>query len=242
VSAAPQKIRIKRAAPYRPLKVISFLCVSGVLLGLVLYFGFTYRLQMQALAGRVLERLADGDNPSAQSSYPSPAQVVPAAPPDSKPSGNGIVREFADGDEPSSRTSRSSPKSPEAVDSPKRAENPKTRETSVSRKSVLDLIASGNLHYSRREYDSAIADYTEASHLSPRNAAALAYRGNTYHAMKRFDNAIADYTEAIRLDPNYAEAFYRRGIARQSKGDRAGGEADIKAARAIDPSAGVDAR
>jgi tetratricopeptide (TPR) repeat protein len=101
----------------------------------------------------------------------------------------------------------------------------------------LDLIASGNLHYALREYDNAIADYTEATSLDPRNAAAFAYRGNTYYAMKKYDNAIADCTEAIRLDPNYADAFYRRGIARQSKGDRAGGEADIKAARAIDPSA-----
>jgi len=96
-----------------------------------------------------------------------------------------------------------SPKGPEALDSLKSAENPKSREASDSPKSVLDLIASGNLHYALREYD----------------------------------NAIADYTEAIRLDPNYADAFYRRGIARQSKGDRAGGEADIKAARTIDPRA-----
>ena len=46
---------------------------------------------------------------------------------------------------------------------------------------------------------------------------------------------IADYAEAFRLDPDDAEALFRRGIARRLNGDKAGGDADVVAARKIDP-------
>jgi tetratricopeptide (TPR) repeat protein len=51
----------------------------------------------------------------------------------------------------------------------------------------------------------------------------------------RLDAAIADYDAALRRDPKIAESLYGRGIARQRKGDTAGGDADIAAAKAVKP-------
>jgi tetratricopeptide (TPR) repeat protein len=49
------------------------------------------------------------------------------------------------------------------------------------------------------------------------------------------DRAIADFEQAIRLQPALAVGLYWRGIAKRLKGDAAAGEADIAAARKIDP-------
>jgi tetratricopeptide (TPR) repeat protein len=59
-----------------------------------------------------------------------------------------------------------------------------------------------------------------------------------------YDRAIADfteviriYTEVIRLDPTDAAwAWYSRGRIKRKKGDVKGSQADIAAAKAIDPN------
>ena len=64
-----------------------------------------------------------------------------------------------------------------------------------------------------RNYQAAIADYTEAIRLKPDDAVAHAGRGDAYNWLKQYDKAIGDYTEAIRLKPDYAEAYNDRGAA-----------------------------
>ena len=44
-----------------------------------------------------------------------------------------------------------------------------------------------------------------------------------------------DFEQAIRLQPALAAGLYWRGIAKRLKGDAAAGEADIDAAKKIDP-------
>ena len=58
-------------------------------------------------------------------------------------------------------------------------------------------------------------------------------RGLVYLKLGRLDEAIADFVAALSIDPKLAFALYGRGLARQKKGDQAGGEADIAAARAL---------
>ena len=50
--------------------------------------------------------------------------------------------------------------------------------------------------------------------------------------------AIDDFSSALRLDPKLASALYGRGLARIKNGDKAGGDADISAAKTI--HAGID--
>jgi len=60
-------------------------------------------------------------------------------------------------------------------------------------------------------------------------------RGFVYLKLGQFDNAIADYNAVLKLKPKLAISLYNRGLAKQKKGDSAGGDADIAAAKAIDP-------
>ena len=62
----------------------------------------------------------------------------------------------------------------------------------------------------KREFDKAIADFTEAIHLIPNYAAGYVFRGNCYANTLEFDKALADYTEAIRVAPEFA-AYGNRG-------------------------------
>ncbi|GBU21202.1 hypothetical protein R80B4_01091 [Fibrobacteres bacterium R8-0-B4] len=100
-----------------------------------------------------------------------------------------------------------------------------------------EYIKRGDEYLGKSEFDSAIADYTEAIRLSPDNAMAYRKRGNVYAEMfdayawiefsyrihriirirkgsddgKKYDLAVADFTEALRLDPNNAEVYFQRG-------------------------------
>ena len=49
-------------------------------------------------------------------------------------------------------------------------------------------------------YDEAIADYTQAVNLDPKDADAYTDRAWAYDDKGRYDEAIADFTEALRLD------------------------------------------
>jgi len=48
--------------------------------------------------------------------------------------------------------------------------------------------------------------------------------------LKQADAAIADYDAALKANPNDASSLYGRGVAKQLKGDMAGGSADMAAA------------
>ena len=68
------------------------------------------------------------------------------------------------------------------------------------------MLESGDIHFRRGEYDKAIADYTEAIRLNPKDAEERCNRGSVRYAKGEYDKAIADCTEAIRLDPRLAAA------------------------------------
>jgi tetratricopeptide (TPR) repeat protein len=87
------------------------------------------------------------------------------------------------------------------------------------------------------EEERAIADFSEAIRLAPDQAAAAYYnRGRAWYRLKDYARALADLGEAARLDPTDADTLYARGLARRANGDIRGGEADIAAAKKIDPN------
>ena len=88
------------------------------------------------------------------------------------------------------------------------------------------------------ELDAALTDCTAALKLRPKYTDALDSRGLTHLKLNQFDRAIADFDAALRLSPRWASALYGRGKAKLKKGDRAGGNADIQAAKAI--NSGID--
>ena len=69
----------------------------------------------------------------------------------------------------------------------------------------------------KNQFDSALADYTEAIRLQSKNAYLYKNRGSVWMEKRDYDNAIADFTEAIRIDPDYASAYSKRAIAWHAK-------------------------
>jgi Tfp pilus assembly protein PilF len=87
----------------------------------------------------------------------------------------------------------------------------------------------------KRDNDRAIADYTEAIRLGPRDADAFVGRGSAYSNKHDYDRAMTDYNEAIRLDPKSASAFTGRGNVYGDKGDYDRAIADLTEAIRLDP-------
>jgi tetratricopeptide (TPR) repeat protein len=92
--------------------------------------------------------------------------------------------------------------------------------------------------YSRKgDYYRAIADFTEAIRLSPRDADAHNLRGVAYHAWGDYDEAIDDFTESIHIDSTKPEYYGNRGNAYCGTGDNDKAVADFTEALRLDPKA-----
>jgi serine/threonine-protein kinase len=63
------------------------------------------------------------------------------------------------------------------------------------------------------EYDTEIAECSEAIRLNPDNAEAYRSRGDAYYEEDDYASAIEDYSKAIELDPNNVYAYHRRNVS-----------------------------
>jgi S1-C subfamily serine protease/lipoprotein NlpI len=100
------------------------------------------------------------------------------------------------------------------------------------RRIALRAAAHGNAG----DYDSAIADCTEAIRIDPKYAFAYIMRGQAYLQKGDYDSAIADFTEVIRREPTDADAYYGRGKAYNGKGDYDSAIADFTEVIRLDPT------
>jgi tetratricopeptide (TPR) repeat protein len=82
----------------------------------------------------------------------------------------------------------------------------------------------------------AIADCDSALRLRPNYTDALDSRGLANLKLGQFDRAISDFDQALRTSPGLVSALFGRGKARLRKGITSAGNADIRAARALNPS------
>ena len=99
-------------------------------------------------------------------------------------------------------------------------------------------MASGNRCYARAllgQLETALADCDTALRLKPGNPAARAARAFVHLRARRPDAAITDYDAVLRARSDDAPALFGRGLARALKGDRAGADIDLAAARARQP-------
>jgi tetratricopeptide (TPR) repeat protein len=85
------------------------------------------------------------------------------------------------------------------------------------------------------DLDHALADYNEAIRLNPNYIAALYNRGLLFDAKKEYERAIDDFNIALKIDPRNPFVLFRRGEAFLKKGSAGVGNADIAAAKAINP-------
>jgi tetratricopeptide (TPR) repeat protein len=104
-------------------------------------------------------------------------------------------------------------------------------------KQAATLRESGDADLIKKDYDRAIADYTEAIRLDPTLAVTFSGRGSAYYEKHDYDRAVADQTEAIRIDPKLADAYLHRGWAYSyGKKDYDRAIADYTKAIQLDPS------
>jgi tetratricopeptide (TPR) repeat protein len=100
---------------------------------------------------------------------------------------------------------------------------------------VLAIV--GRLEQALSDCDQALkinAKYTNSMVKSGR-VSARQHRAFVHLKAGRYDQAIDDYNQALEILSN-AETLFGRGVAKQKKGDAAGGQADILAAKALDPN------
>ncbi len=83
----------------------------------------------------------------------------------------------------------------------------------ASADAAMEAYEKGAACLEKKDYDAAIAAFTEAIRLNPTTAEAYCGRGQAYENKGEHNKAIADCTEAIRLNPKLARAYGNRGIA-----------------------------
>ena len=70
----------------------------------------------------------------------------------------------------------------------------------------------------------------------PNYGDALDGKGVIHLKLKQTDIALAEFEAAVKSNARDAWALYGRGLAKRRKGDNAGGDADIAAAKKIEPN------
>jgi tetratricopeptide (TPR) repeat protein len=90
--------------------------------------------------------------------------------------------------------------------------------------------------YIKSQYDSAIAEYTNAISLDSSCVDALTNRGVLRDIRDDFQGALKDYTLAIRINPSWADAYAKRAATYKTLGDYKDAINDYTAAIKLDSS------
>jgi tetratricopeptide (TPR) repeat protein len=93
----------------------------------------------------------------------------------------------------------------------------------------------GIAYYDRGELEKALADYSSAIRVDPKNAEAHHNRADVRLRMGDLENAISDYGQAIALNPNFSSAHNGRGNALRESGQIDRAIADYDQAIKLDP-------
>jgi tetratricopeptide (TPR) repeat protein len=88
----------------------------------------------------------------------------------------------------------------------------------LAQSSSSDWVDSAIAKGKKGDLDGAIADYSRAIEIDPKNTLAYNNRGNAKSNKGDQNGAIGDYNRAIEINPNYANAYNNRGSAFQAKG------------------------
>ncbi|GME72882.1 unnamed protein product [Ambrosiozyma monospora] len=84
------------------------------------------------------------------------------------------------------------------------------------------LKLQGNKAMAQKDFDTAIAKYTEAIKLVPTNAVFYSNRAAAYSSLRKHELALQDAIKATEVQPTYAKAWSRMGLAKYAMGDAKG--------------------
>ncbi|MBP9890338.1 MAG: protein kinase [Planctomycetes bacterium] len=88
-------------------------------------------------------------------------------------------------------------------------------------------IGRGNVLAAKKENQAAIAAFTSALGIEPKNTRALTARGDVHAALRQFDKALADYVAVRDLEPGLAYRWQRVGEIRCELSDFKGAEKEF---------------
>ncbi|MER3447202.1 MAG: hypothetical protein C4291_10325 [Candidatus Dadabacteria bacterium] len=99
-----------------------------------------------------------------------------------------------------------------------------------------NYFSRGEGYLKRGMLDKAIAEFSEAIKINPRDANAYYNRGIAYYYKGQYDQAISDFNKVLEINPGSVMAYKSRGLAYQKKGqyDKAISDYD-NAIKEIDP-------
>lgn len=108
-------------------------------------------------------------------------------------------------------------------------------EAEERRRQAADYSAQGWEHFSREDFNRAIAAYTKAIELDPNFAAAYTVRAMTYTNQDKYNLAMTDVTKAIELGFTNAATYSIRGRIYRLQGTYDLAIADLTRAIELDP-------
>jgi len=105
-------------------------------------------------------------------------------------------------------------------------------------KAATTYVKRGAAYHKKGDNAHALADLNQAISIDQNDPTAFFLRGAVFQAEEKSSEAVADYTRAIEIAPRFAAALYRRGALKREMGDVTTGDADMAAARRMDPLLG----
>lgn len=98
------------------------------------------------------------------------------------------------------------------------------------------FVARAQMHYDNERYDRAVAEFTEAIKVDPKDSTTFYKRGLAYVAREDTEKAVADYTEAVKLSPEFTAAYFHRGVAFRLMGNFPRAVDDFTSVIELDPT------
>jgi Caspase domain/TPR repeat/Tetratricopeptide repeat len=100
---------------------------------------------------------------------------------------------------------------------------------------ISGLQSQAREKFAKKDFQGAIADYSEVIRLKPKDDNAYNNRGIARYQANDFQGALADFNVALRLNPNNTLAYRNRGNSRWIDRDYEGAIADYTVAIRLDP-------
>jgi tetratricopeptide (TPR) repeat protein len=108
--------------------------------------------------------------------------------------------------------------------------------------SANSLMDAGKKKLEAKDFDGAIAAYSQAISTEPKNAEAYQYRGLTKSMKGDWKGCLEDENAALKLKPKNTEALALRAFANVNLGDAKAANEDFKKLESLDPKDGSKAK
>ncbi|NJK30542.1 MAG: serine protease [Acaryochloris sp. RU_4_1] len=100
---------------------------------------------------------------------------------------------------------------------------------------AADFYLQGGDKLNHKDYQGAIADFTQAIQLNPDYAEAYYSRSLGHYRQRDSVKAIGDLTQAIQLNPKYTQAYVQRGVVQANSRNAPASLSDYRQALSLSP-------